>query len=159
MRPRAAQAAGDERINPFGVGGEIEIRSGMLVQKQLITGPLLHFGLGEQTGVDVVRVVWPNGTVRAEFEVKADQEIVTEQRLKGSCPFLLLPTESRWCFVRCSALGFGNRFTDQHARLGEYSCHRKWYRIGRDQLAPRRILRHTVTADLWRFTTTTTWRS
>ena len=49
VRPHAAQAVGDQRINPFGVGGEIEIRSGLLVQKQPITGPQLHFGLGEQT--------------------------------------------------------------------------------------------------------------
>jgi hypothetical protein len=43
----------------------MEIRAGLLVQKQLITGPLVHFGLGEQMGADVVRVVWPNGSVRA----------------------------------------------------------------------------------------------
>ena len=49
VRPHAVQAVGDQRINPFGVGGEIEIRSGLLVQKQPITGPQLHFGLGEQT--------------------------------------------------------------------------------------------------------------
>src|SRR6185369_11913552 len=88
IRPRAVQATGDQRINSFGVGGEMEVRSGLLVQQQPITGPLLHFGLGEQPSTDVIRVVWPNGTVRADFEVKADQEIVTEQRLKGSCPFL-----------------------------------------------------------------------
>src|SRR6185436_8814497 len=88
VRPRASNAVGDQRINPFGVGGEMEIRSGLLVQKQPITGPLLHFGLGEQTSADVIRVVWPNGTVRAEFEVKADQEVLTEQRLKASCPWL-----------------------------------------------------------------------
>ena len=49
IRPRAKQATGDQRINSFGVGGEIEIRSGLLVQMQPITGPQMHFGLGEQT--------------------------------------------------------------------------------------------------------------
>ena len=49
VRPRAAQAFGDQRINPFGVGGEIEIRAGFVVQKQPITGPQVHFGIGEQT--------------------------------------------------------------------------------------------------------------
>ena len=81
VRPRSVQATGDQRINSFGVGGEMEIRSGLLVQKQPITGPLLHFGLGEQPSTDVIRVGWPNGTVRADFEIKADQEVVTEQRL------------------------------------------------------------------------------
>jgi hypothetical protein len=46
IRTRAATVMGDQRINPFGIGGEIEIRSGLLTQKQMITSPLLHFGLG-----------------------------------------------------------------------------------------------------------------
>ena len=50
IRPRARQATGDQRINSFGIGGEIEIRSGLLVQKQTIEGPQVHFGLGNQTG-------------------------------------------------------------------------------------------------------------
>ena len=97
VRPHAVQAVGDQRINPFGVGGEIEIRSGLLVQKQPITGPQLHFGLGEQTEAEVVRVIWPNGTVRAEFGVKADQEVVTEQRLKALLPLpVRLQRKSKW---------------------------------------------------------------
>ncbi|MFN2599096.1 MAG: FG-GAP-like repeat-containing protein, partial [Pyrinomonadaceae bacterium] len=83
VRPRAAKAVGDQRINSFGVGGEMEIRAGLLAQKQLITSPLVHFGLGDETGADVVRIVWPNGSVRAEFELKADETITAEQRLKG----------------------------------------------------------------------------
>jgi hypothetical protein len=57
VRPHAVQAVGDQRINPFGIGGEIEVRSGLLVQKQPITGPQLHFGLGNQTSTDVVQVL------------------------------------------------------------------------------------------------------
>ena len=34
IRPRAQQNAGDQRINSFGLGGEIEVRSGLLWQKQ-----------------------------------------------------------------------------------------------------------------------------
>ncbi len=100
VRPHAKQAVGDQRINPFGVGGEIEVRSGLLVQKQPITGPQIHFGLGNQTSAEVVRVVWPNGTVRAEFGVQADQEVVTEQRLKASCPFLFAYNGKQMEFVK-----------------------------------------------------------
>ena len=64
------------------------MRAGLLVQKQVITGPIVHFGLGDQPRSDVVRIVWPNGTVQGEFDTKADQDVVAEQRLKGSCPFL-----------------------------------------------------------------------
>ena len=38
VRPRAQTAAGDQRVNSFGIGGEVEVRSGRLVQKQTITG-------------------------------------------------------------------------------------------------------------------------
>src|SRR5258708_12319009 len=87
------------------------IRSGLLGQKQPITGPQLHFGLGEQTETEVVRVIWPNGTVRAEFGVKADQDVVTEQRLKASCPFLFAYNGKELEFVNDavpwgSAIGF-----------------------------------------------------
>ena len=44
IRPRALLAKGDQRINSFGVGGEIEIRSGLLVQMQPITGPQVISG-------------------------------------------------------------------------------------------------------------------
>ena len=36
IRLRAAKASGDQRINSFGIGGEIEIRAGLLTQKQPI---------------------------------------------------------------------------------------------------------------------------
>ena len=100
IQPRAKQAVGDQRINSFGIGGEIEIRSGLLTQMQPITGPQIHFGLGEQTNVDVARILWPNGSMRAEFALKADQEIVTEQRLKGSCPFLFAYNGKHMSFVK-----------------------------------------------------------
>ncbi|HWP43300.1 MAG TPA: FG-GAP-like repeat-containing protein, partial [Blastocatellia bacterium] len=64
IRPRAATATGDQRINSFGIGGEIEIRSGLLFQKQPIKEPVVHFGLGEHTQTDVARIVWPNGFVQ-----------------------------------------------------------------------------------------------
>jgi Tfp pilus assembly protein PilF len=126
IRPRAHQATGDQRINSFGIGGEIEIRSGLLVQKQPITGPQLHFGLGRQSGTDVARILWPNGTMRAEFAMKADQEVVTEQRLKGSCPFLFAFNGSKMEFVkgRCP-LGLGNWIAHQQPRHRQHRSHRR----------------------------------
>src|SRR5262249_9998453 len=82
------KATGDNRINTFAVGGEIEVRTGTLVQKQLITSPAVHFGLGEQRGVDVARIVWPNGAPQWEFQLPDERLLAAEQRLTGSCPFL-----------------------------------------------------------------------
>jgi VCBS repeat protein/ASPIC/UnbV protein len=151
VRPRAAQAFGDQRINPFGVGGEVEIRAALLVQKQPITGPQVHFGLGEQTVTDVVRVVWPNGAVRAEFDVKADQEIVTEQRLKGSCPFLFAYDGKQMAFVK-DAVPWGSAIGLRINTLGSanIAATEEWYKVGRDQLVPRDgYYDLRITAELW----------
>ncbi len=151
VRPRASNAVGDQRINPFGVGGEMEIRAGMQVQKQPITGPLLHFGLGEQTSADVIRVVWPNGTVRAEFEVKADQEVLTEQRLKASCPFLFAYNGKEMEFIK-DAVPWGSAIGLRINTIGsaKIAATGEWYKIRRDQLVPRDgYYDIRVTAELW----------
>lgn len=151
VRPHAVQAVGDQRINPFGVGGEIEIRSGLLVQKQPITGPQLHFGLGEQTEAEVVRVVWPNGTVRAEFGVKADMDVITEQRLKASCPFLFAYNGKQMEFVK-DAVPWGSAIGLRINTLGsaQIAATGEWYKIGRDQLIPHDgYYDIRITAELW----------
>jgi Tfp pilus assembly protein PilF len=151
VRPHAVQAVGDQRINPFGVGGEIEVRSGLLVQKQPITGPQLHFGLGEQTEAEVVRVVWPNGTVRAEFGVKADQDVVTEQRLKASCPFLFAYNGKQMEFVK-DAVPWGSAIGLRINTLGsaQIAATGEWYKIEREQLVPHDgYYDIRVTAELW----------
>ena len=151
VRPRASNAVGDQRINPFGVGGEMEIRSGLLVQKQPITGPLLHFGLGDQTTADVIRVVWPNGTVRAEFEVKSDQEVLTEQRLKASCPFLFAWNGKTMEFVK-DAVPWGSAIGLRINTIGsaKIAATGEWYKIRRDQLVPHDgYYDIRVTAELW----------
>lgn len=88
IRPRAARVQGDRRINPFGIGGEIELRTGLLFQKQIIDDPIVHFGLGANQAADVARIIWPNGTVQAEFDLLSTQTALTRQRLKGSCPWV-----------------------------------------------------------------------
>jgi Tfp pilus assembly protein PilF len=151
VRPHAKQAVGDQRINPFGIGGEIEIRSGLLVQKQPINGPQLHFGLGNQTSAEVVRVVWPNGTVRAEFGVQADQEVVTEQRLKASCPFLFTWNGTRMEFTK-DAVPWGSAIGLRINTIGsaKIAATGEWYKIRRDQLVPHDgYYDLRITAELW----------
>jgi hypothetical protein len=151
IRPRARQATGDQRINSFGIGGNIEIRSGLLVQKQTITSPELHFGLGEQTEVDVARIIWPNGSVRAEFALKADQEIVTEQRLKGSCPFLFAYNGKQMEFVK-DTVPWGSAIGLRINSLGpaKIEATQEWYKIRRDQLVPKDgYYDLRITGELW----------
>ncbi len=151
IRPRANQTVGDQRINPFGVGGEIEIRSGLLTQMQPITGPQIHFGLGEQKNVDVARILWPNGSIRAEFALQANQEIVTEQRLKGSCPFLFAYNGNKMEFVK-DAVPWGSAIGLRIDNLGTASiaATEEWYKIGGDQLVPRDgYYDLRITGELW----------
>ncbi|HEX7086801.1 MAG TPA: FG-GAP-like repeat-containing protein [Vicinamibacterales bacterium] len=88
VRPRSADVLGDQRINSFGVGGEVEVRSGLHVQRVPIESAVVHVGLGEAPQAEVVRIFWPNGTIQSEFELRADTAVTASQRLKGSCPWL-----------------------------------------------------------------------
>jgi Flp pilus assembly protein TadD len=151
IRPRARQTTGDQRVNSFGIGGEVEIRSGLLVQKQTIDNPELHFGLGEQPAVDVARIVWPNGSVRAEFALKPDQAIMTEQRLKGSCPFLFAYNGKQMEFVK-DTVPWGSAIGLRINSIGaaRVEATEEWYKIGRDQLVPHDgFYDLRITGELW----------
>ncbi|MGB6723123.1 MAG: FG-GAP-like repeat-containing protein [Terracidiphilus sp.] len=151
IRPRARQATGDQRVNSFGIGGEVEIRSALLTQKVSITGPQLHFGLGTHSQTDVVRIVWPNGTVSAEFALKGDQEVLTEQRLKGSCPLLFAWNGKEMNFVM-DTVPWGSAIGIRINAIGTaaIAATTEWYKIPGDELAPRNghyDLR--ITGELW----------
>jgi len=151
IRSRARQTTGDQRVNSFGVGGEIEIGSGLLAQKQTISGPELHFGLGNQSGVYVARIVWPNGSVRAEFALKEDQAIMTEQRLKGSCPFLFAYNGKEMQFVK-DTVPWGSAIGLRINSVGvaRVEATEEWCKIGGDELVPHDgYYDLRITGELW----------
>jgi tetratricopeptide (TPR) repeat protein len=150
IRPRGQQRAGDQRINSFGVGGTISVRSGLLVQTQVMTGTPVHFGLGTHTTVDVARIVWPSGIAQAEFGTGADEVMAAEQRLKGSCPWVFAWDGSQMTFVTDflwrSPLGLRINAQDT-AGVGQTE---DWIRIAGNQLAPRDGFYDVrITAELW----------
>jgi len=150
MHPRAQPTAGDQRINSFGVGGVIEIRSGLLTQKQMIAGETVHFGLGTRTGIDVAEIFWPNGIMQADFDRKADQTVVAEQRLKGSCPWVFTYDGTGMRFVTDflwrSPLGLRINAVD----TAGVTQTEDWIRIRGDQLSPRDgVYDVRITAELW----------
>jgi Tfp pilus assembly protein PilF len=151
IRTRAANSHGDQRINSFGIGGEIEIRAGLLTQKQIITSPVLHFGLGDHTGTDLARIIWPNGLVQAEFDLKADQSVLAPQRLKGSCPQLFAWDGKQMSFVKDGAPwspALGLHINAQQV-AGIYQT-REWFKIPGKQLAAHDGYYDVrVTAELW----------
>jgi len=147
---RAQQNAGDQRINSLGLGGEIEIKAGLLWQKQVIDTPVLHFGLGPRTAIDVARVVWPNGVPQAEFGIGVDDAFVAEQRLKGSCPWVFADDGHGVRFVTDflwrSPLGLRINAQD----TAGVTQTEDWVRVRGDQLAPRNGRYDVrITAELW----------
>ncbi|HZM96374.1 MAG TPA: FG-GAP-like repeat-containing protein [Vicinamibacterales bacterium] len=150
IRPRGQATAGDQRINSFGAGGEISVRSGLTVQTQVMSGTPVHFGLGARTGIDVARIVWPNGNAQAEFGTGVDDVIVAEQRLKGSCPWVFAWDGTRMSFVTDflwrSPLGLRINAQD----TAGVSQTEDWVRIAGAQLRPRDHMYDVrITAELW----------
>lgn len=151
IRPKARTATGDQRVNSFGIGGQIEIRSALLTQILPIDGPQLHFGLGTHTLTDVARITWPNGVVTAEFALKGDQEVLTEQRLKGSCPFLFAWNGKKMNFVM-DTVPWGSAIGLRINNLGAaaIAATSEWYKIPAGDLVPRDgAYDLIITGELW----------
>ena len=148
--------SGDRRSNSFGIGGEIETRAGLLYQKQLISSPFVHVGLGSYKEVDSVRILWPNGDIRSEFSHLSDSptipdsSISLQHRLKGSCPWIFAWNGKRMEFVTDflwrSPVGLRINAQDT-AGIAQTE---DWIKIAGSQLAPRDGYYDVrITAELW----------
>ncbi len=92
------------------VGTRVEVRTGTVFQ-QMVVGtssgsvampPLrIHFGLGDNSKVDWLRMSWPDGALQAEMEVPADRvvRIAEVSRKTNSCPHLFAWTGSNYELV------------------------------------------------------------
>ena len=157
VRPRAredenrpSQALGDQRVNAFGIGGQIAVRAGLLTQEQTVRAPVVHFGLGEQAKGDAIRIIWPNGVPRAEFDLQTDQPVRLAHRLNVSCPFLFTHNGDGWQFVTdCiwrSPLGLKINALD----TADIAMTEDWVKIRGDQLRARNgFYNLRITAELW----------
>ncbi|HEX4167344.1 MAG TPA: FG-GAP-like repeat-containing protein [Bryobacteraceae bacterium] len=151
VRPRAATTNGDQRINSFGIGGEIQLRSELLTQMQIITSPILHFGLGDHSSAEFARIVWPNGLIQTEFALKANQTLLAEQRLKGSCPLLFAWNGYKMQYVKdvapmSGALGAH----DASGKTAPIEQTEEWFKIDSGQLKPKNgSLDVSVTDEYW----------
>jgi tetratricopeptide (TPR) repeat protein len=152
IRPRASKTTGDQRVNSYGIGGEMEIRAGLSVQKQIIAAPQVHFGLGDKASVDVLRVVWQNGYIQAEFDLQPNQTIAAEQRLKGSCPHLFAWNGEEFKLVKDAppwspALGLKINAQDTYGILQT----EEWFKIPGDALKPTKenFYELRITGEYW----------
>ncbi|MDX1998838.1 MAG: FG-GAP-like repeat-containing protein [Thermoanaerobaculia bacterium] len=90
---------GSTKNNAMGLFARVEARLGDGFQVVPGNGGVNHLGLGEKREADVVRVVWPNGLAQTWQRLAADQTLVEEQVLKGSCPFLYTWNGREFVFV------------------------------------------------------------
>jgi hypothetical protein len=92
--------AGSAKNNHFGIGAKVEMRAGDLYQSLVVTDPNIHFGLGNRSKADVIRITWTNGVPQNIFSPESDQALIEAQTLKGSCPFLFTWNGNEFVFVK-----------------------------------------------------------
>ena len=94
--------------NRSGVGSKVQIRAGSLTQRietsaasPAVAPADVIFGLGRRDGADVIRVLWPSGTVQAEIGKPLASTTAVEEldRKPSSCPFLFTWNGERFEFV------------------------------------------------------------
>ncbi|MBY0230807.1 MAG: FG-GAP-like repeat-containing protein, partial [Gemmataceae bacterium] len=146
----SGQAVGDQRINTFNLGGEVQMRTGRLVLRQPIIAPVTHFGLGTNKRAHLTRILMTNGQAQWEFDRPASSYMVAEQRLKGSCPFLYSWDGERIVFVAdflwSTPLGMYINGQDK----GGFLQTTDWTKIRGGQLKPRGgVYDLRVNANLW----------
>jgi tetratricopeptide (TPR) repeat protein len=106
IRPRD----GKGRSNNSAIGARVEIRTGTLIQQHVVgvpSGPVampplrIHAGLGANTRVEWLRIVWPDSVLQSEIDLVADRLTRIEEipRKTASCPHLFAWNGTRYEFV------------------------------------------------------------
>ncbi len=95
---------GSAKVNRFGYGSEVEIKSGQLYALRTVSRPVTHLGLGANRKAEVLRIVWTNGIPQNLISPPVKTLVKEVQQLKGSCPFVYSYDGKAWRFVT-DALG------------------------------------------------------
>ncbi len=145
---------GSGKNNRFAIGASVEILTGELYQKRVVMEPFTHFGLGSYLTADVVRVVWTNGVPQNRILANANQTIVEEQILKGSCAFLYAWNGKQYEFVTDvlwrSALGMPLGIMGNSTTYAFADASREYVKISSRQLQPKDgKLSLRITEELW----------
>jgi Tfp pilus assembly protein PilF len=145
---------GSGKNNHYGIGAKIEMRAGDLYQMKTVTEPNIHFGLGNREKVDVVRILWTNGVPQNIFSPGSDQDLIEEQELKGSCPFLYVWDGERFEFHKDmmwrSALGMPMGIMGGNKTFAFPDASKEYLKIPGEALRSKDHKYHIqITAELW----------
>jgi protein involved in temperature-dependent protein secretion len=146
--------AGSAKNNHFGIGAKVEVRSGDLYQSMIVTDPSVHFGLGNRSKADVIRITWTNGVPQNIFSPGTDQALIEAQTLKGSCPFLFTWDGNEFTFVKDvmwrSALGMPLGIMGGNTAYAFPDASDDYIKIPGDLLKPKDGLYSIqLTSELW----------
>ena len=146
--------AGSAKNNHFGIGAKVEIRAGDLYQSMIVTDPNVHFGLGNRSKADVIRITWTNGVPQNIFSPGTDQALIEAQTLKGSCPFLFTWNGSEFIFVKDvmwrSALGMPLGIMGGNTAYAFPDASDDYIKVPGDLLTPKDGLYSIqLTSELW----------
>ena len=145
---------GSAKNNYFGIGSKVEMRAGDLYQSAVVTRPEITFGLGNRSKADVIRITWTNGVPQNIVLPDADQALVEEQTLKGSCPFLYTWNGEEFVFVKDitwrSALGMPLGIMGENRLYAFPEASDDYIRIEGELLKPEKgIYSLKITSELW----------
>ncbi|MFN6108703.1 MAG: FG-GAP-like repeat-containing protein, partial [Planctomycetaceae bacterium] len=87
LRLRAQPDDKVARVNHLGIGSVVEVWMGDQVRRQIVSQQFTHFGLGEVTAPDLLRIVWTNCVPQAQLSPATDQVLCQVQVQTTSCPF------------------------------------------------------------------------
>jgi len=145
---------GSGKNNHFGIGAKVEVRAAYEYQMRTVTGPTTYFGLGSNDGADVIRILWTNGVPQNIFSPGSDQDLIEQQLLKGSCPFLYTWNGEEYVFVKDmmwrSALGMPMGIMGDKATYSFADASEEYLKIPGEMLqAENGLLKIQVTSELW----------
>jgi Flp pilus assembly protein TadD len=146
--------AGSAKNNHFGIGAKVEMRAGDLYQTMVVTDPNIHFGMGNRSKADVIRITWTNGVPQNIFFPGTDQSLIEAQTLKGSCPFLYTWNGDKYVFNKDilwrSALGMPLGIMGGTTAYAFPDASDDYLRIPGELLKPRDgVYSIKVTSELW----------
>lgn len=147
---------GSGKNNFYGIGSKVEVRVGPIYQMRTITSQSEYFGLGGFERADILRIRWTNGVPQNIFSPLSDRDLIEQQKLKGSCPFLYTWNGEQFAFVKDmmwrSALGMPmGIMTSGDSRSYAYpDASREYLRIPGEALQVRNgEYQLKITGELW----------